>query len=269
MKKILQEYKNHLLINEKDTSTINTYISKIEVFLNNVKTENIDEKNINEFLLKMRTKYKTSTMNLYKTALNSFLKYLKKDIEIPKQKTPKKNLPEYFTEKYFKEEIIPVIESVFKNPLKIKTIFYFLFYTGIRVGEFKYIKRKNINLENREVKIYVEKRNEERIVFFNEETRDILKAFFISEPEGSNAFNIEVKTIQTHCRNLKQYFKDINFHPHLFRHSFSRMFLMNGGSLSDLQDALGHKSPNTTRIYAGLKTEQRKQIYDKIMRNKK
>jgi len=37
--------------------------------------------------------------------------------------------------------------------------------------------------------------------------------------------------------------------PHAMRHSFATLYLDSGGSLRDLQDAMGHADPRTTRRY--------------------
>jgi integrase len=37
--------------------------------------------------------------------------------------------------------------------------------------------------------------------------------------------------------------------PHALRHSFATLYLDAGGSLRDLQDAMGHADPRTTRRY--------------------
>ena len=264
----LKDFENYLTLNGKSTSTIRNYIGKIKIFLENVKVKDINEKSIAEFLLKIKEKNKPSTFNIYRSAIASLIKFLKVDIPLPKQLSLAKRLPEYFTEQYFKEEIIPTIEAVFTNPLKMKAILYFMFYTGIRVGEINNIKRKDIDLEKREAKIFVTKKNEERIVFFDEQTKYALKSFFSTELEETNAFNIKSETVRQHFYHLNSYFKDINFHPHLFRHSFSAMFRIKGGELNDLQELLGHTDIKSTQRYAGLKTKQRKEIYDKIMKRK-
>lgn len=43
-----------------------------------------------------------------------------------------------------------------------------------------------------------------------------------------------------------------NVHPHRFRHTFAIWFLRNGGSVLELQSALGHESMETVRIYVRL-----------------
>ncbi len=37
--------------------------------------------------------------------------------------------------------------------------------------------------------------------------------------------------------------------PHAMRHSFATLYLDSGGGLRDLQDAMGHADPRTTRRY--------------------
>jgi integrase/recombinase XerD len=37
--------------------------------------------------------------------------------------------------------------------------------------------------------------------------------------------------------------------PHAVRHAFATLYLDAGGSLRDLQDAMGHADPRTTRRY--------------------
>ena len=52
--------------------------------------------------------------------------------------------------------------------------------------------------------------------------------------------------------NLKRYARDAGIgkiHLHQTRHTFARMVAKRSGSLSETQDALGHRHASTTRIY--------------------
>jgi len=255
-------YKNYLTVNGFSNSTIDNYIQRIKKLFKTVKIEELNEEEIIKFLLDMKDKYSISTINGYRNAFKSFLTFIKKDVPVPKIIKPIKKLPESFTEEFFKEKIIPVVEAVFTNPLKMKAILYFLFYSGLRVGEMETIKRENINLDERTVKFYMEKTKEERITIFNKETKNILQAYFTTELETINAFNITKTTLKQTISRMKPYFKEINIHPHLFRHSYATHLLSKGVDVSIVSKSLGHRSISSTIRYLKLDISLLKQKYD-------
>ena len=57
---------------------------------------------------------------------------------------------------------------------------------------------------------------------------------------------------------------DRNVHAHLFRHGYAINFLNYGGRLDALQEQLGHRDINTTRIYLRLTDEDVKREVAKI-----
>ena len=53
-------------------------------------------------------------------------------------------------------------------------------------------------------------------------------------------------------KNLKQYARQAGVgevHLHQTRHSYARIIAEESGSITDTQDALGHRNASTTRIY--------------------
>ena len=169
----IDNFKKELELNGLSKSTIKNYAQRIKRLLEFVEIEKLNKESISQFLLEIKSKLSVSSFNGYRDAIKSFLTFLEKDISIPKHSKLKKRLPESIDEDCFKNEIIPVIEATVKNPLKIKTIFYFMFYTGISVGEIDDIKRENIDLDKRTVKIYREKSKKERITFFTNNTKKL------------------------------------------------------------------------------------------------
>ena len=55
-----------------------------------------------------------------------------------------------------------------------------------------------------------------------------------------------------------------NVHAHLFRHGYAINFLNHGGRLDALQEQLGHRDINTTRIYLRLSDEDVKREVAKV-----
>ena len=54
-------------------------------------------------------------------------------------------------------------------------------------------------------------------------------------------------------------------HAHLFRHGYAINFLNHGGRLDALQEQLGHRDINTTRIYLRLSDEDVKREVGKVL----
>lgn len=264
----IEKYKNWLLVNGASTLTMNNYTNKIQLFLKKVTIKEISSEKIAKFLLDMREKSKPSTINNYRAVIASFLKFLKKDIAIPKLLKLDKILPDSIDEEFFTKEVMAVVDCIFTNPLKVKAILYFMYYTGVRRGEIANLKRENIDLSSRTAKIYG-KGKKERIVFFTKKVAEILKSYFISEDEEINAFNIRDKALESMFARAKPYFKKINFRPHLLRHSFATMFINAGGDIATLSRILGHASITTTMRYIGVETTKMKEIYDKNIGRKK
>jgi len=263
---ILDEYKNWLTVNGASHRTIINYISRIKTLLINVKLEELTETTIINFLLKIKEKYSASTFNGYRDTIKSFLQYLKKDIEVPKHTKVNRTLPESITEDYLEKEIMPVVDYIFENPLKVKTVLYVMFYTGIRVGEIEQIYRKNINLKERSIKFLQPKTKEERIGFFTEYVKQLIVKYFSSENETINAFNITAVNVTYIFTRINEHLKDVNFHPHVLRHSFAVHLLNKNVDISVVSKLLGHRSIQSTIRYLKLKNEQLKSIYDKHIR---
>ena len=257
------KYKDWLMLKGSSLHTIQNYIWRIDRVLAVIPEENLSQDTINAFLIDLQKKTKSATINGYIWAINSYLKFIKKDIELPKSLKLPTLMPTYFDEVYFKDKIIPLTEQLIsKDILKFKAIFYFLFYTGIRSGEIDNLKRNNIDLKNRKAKIYIPKTKEEREVYFNEATKDMLEEYFDSEPEMDNAFNMTVGNLKVRTQDFQHHLPDIHFHLHLFRSSFAVHCLRSGMQILSVSRSLGHKDIKTTMRYLGITDSDRQKEYN-------
>jgi len=260
---MLNKYKNWLIINGNSDATIVAYLQRIKHFISKVSLDTLDEEKIIEYLLELKQNNSPSTVNGYRCAIKSLLEYLKKDISLPKQLKIEQKLPEFITKEMFEDEVIRVVECIFTNPLKVKAILYFMFFTGVRESELASLQRKNIDLEKRTAKIFNKKGKSEKIVIFTNKVKTIISHYFSTENEETNAFNISSNAIRKTFQKLKPYFKNINLHAHMFRHSFATYLRTEGFSIEDIKELLGHKSIQSTMRYAHADIKKIQEKYDK------
>jgi len=263
-KELLEEYEKYLKVNGRAERTIKNHLCRVNYFLEEIEVNNITPKLIQDYFLKLQDKLQPSSVNQHRNTLKVFLRFLQKDIELPDKLKTVNKLIDYIDPDYLKNEVIPMCECIFTNPTKTIAILYLLFYTGIRVGEINYIKRENIDLETRKIKIYGEKTKEERIVKFNETTESAFKTYFMTEPEEKNAFNIKSGGVKQICKKLDKNL-DKHIYPHLFRHSFAIMLAKKGIGLETLRKLLGHSDIKTTAIYLRYKDDDISEMYDKYI----
>lgn len=55
-----------------------------------------------------------------------------------------------------------------------------------------------------------------------------------------------------------------SIHPHQLRHSYATTLLNNGAPLEVIQNLLGHEKSETTRVYAYLSGQLRRELYKKF-----
>lgn len=251
MKEIIKKYKKYLIVNGSSFSTITNYTQITKYFLNRVKLENITTEAIRDYFFTLKDKLAPATLNLYKSGIKSLLVFLEKDdIKVPKSfKLPKK-LPEFITLKFLENNVIPMVEVLFDKPLKTSAILYFMFYSGLRVSEVASLKREDFDLENKTVKVYSKKTKKERIIPYPIKIKEILEQYFCFEDENITAFNIKTGSIKSIFKKLNPYFKDINLHPHTFRHAYATHLRKSGISIENIQYLLGHSNIQSTMIYA-------------------
>jgi integrase len=258
---MLEQFKDYLLLNGNAWLTATNYISRITQVLAVIKEENFSEATLAEFLRGLQKENSVSTVNGYLYALTAYLRFLKRDIKLPKVLKPTKTLPESIDEIQLDKFIDTLSQVLSRDFIKFKALILFLFYSGIRIGEIDTLKRNHFDFTTKTVKILVSKTREERIVVYTERTKNALQDYFDSEEEGDNAFNINSNAVQQRFKDFKKYFPDINLHAHTLRHSFAVNCLRKGVDTLTVSKLMGHKNLLTTERYLGLTTTQFQEIY--------
>jgi len=263
---LLIKFKESLILDGLAKKTIRAYISCINTLSNNINFDEINQEKVNQFFLNLEAP--DNTVNQYKKALIKWIKVFELDIHVPKFKQAEHKIPEYFNEDYFLDDIIPAIDILFQDEIKVRCLFYLMFYTGLRVGEIASLKKKDFDLKNKRINIQKRKAKNPIVVFYPQQMSDLIELHFNNTAGNEDVFNIKEEAISYYCKVLSE---NLNTHitPHTFRHSFSITYLKKGGNSKNLQGLLGHKSRVSTSIYEQMSDDDREKEFRKVMKIKR
>ncbi len=136
----------------------------------------------------------------------------------------------------------------------------FMYATMCRVSELCGARVRDVDFDGGTVRLRG-KGNKERLVPVDDLTLLLIKKLVLPRREGvEQALFKNKRGGDLHPRVVQEMFASIKsmlrfapekkLTPHVMRHTGATLLRRNGMDISELQDLLGHASPNTTRIYA-------------------
>ena len=96
---------------------------------------------------------------------------------------------------------------------------------------------------------------DETVQYFGEGYQLFMNAY--GEPFTADAFRRRLNRLKVKLDIPK-------LHPHMFRHTFARNYILNGGDLFTLQKILDHADIHTTRKYIQMDSEHLRQQHNKF-----
>ncbi len=282
-----QKYLNFLLI-EKNLlpQTIENYKEDFLVFKKYFPyiedTSDLTKDDINEFNYNLSiNNLKTSSIKRRLSSIKNFYIFLETEgiasNIIGKIYTPKseKYLPEYLTI----EEVDALINSfdISKDDeLRDKAIIETMYSSGLRVSELVNLKIKDVNVQEKIIKVLgkgfkqreVPIRNE-ALYFIDLYLKNVRKKI-ISTDKTTLFVNKKGQklTRQYIFEMIRRHAKIINLNkkisPHTLRHSFATHLLSKGADLKTVKEMLGHENIETTQIYTHVAEEKIMNAYDKF-----
>jgi integrase/recombinase XerD len=252
----LEEYKQYLLAN-KSKNTVKNYVPYVKKFIDALGANDLTEitqVKITEYFAIEKCKYGAERYRILIKAIKGFCAFHKMvGIEFPKFKTAMSTkVKKPITEKELGELIEPSLIRLFPNPLQVKALLYFMFYTGFRKNEIIALPRKAFDLVGGYVTAYATKQSIQRRVALNPNLKLLLSKYFGCEAEVKNAFNMTVDKLNHITIALEEHEvlgKEREVWPHLFRDSFACHCLNQGMSLPELQILMGHTNVQQTMKY--------------------
>lgn len=215
------------------------------------------------------------------SCFKSFEKFLRAqgiilDLKLTRPRLDKK-LPIYLSV----EEMFHLLDDIkdhelpTQRPLRDKAILELMYATGIRCSELIHIKLRDIDLENKTIRI-IGKGNKERIVLFGNKAKERIVTYIKHErPETTQEEDalflnqwggaLTSRSIQRIIVMFRQFLKiERAITPHKIRHSFATHLLNQGVDLRIIQELLGHKTVASTERYTHVSIERLSNLCDTI-----
>jgi integrase len=253
MEQALIDYINWLTASGKAKTTIKNRVAQLRTFIKEINVQSPSEITttiIVNYVLKLQKTLHSNSINKHIQAINGFCTFHKIEVNVPSTSKVIDNPREVLSKKDLDTQIDTKLEWIFPNAIKVKAILYLLMFCGVRRGEIELLHRKDFEFERNRVTVRSPKTSNFKIVPLDNELIPIIKSYFASEAEDSNAFNTNGGGVEYIIKKLNESgVISLHLTPHLFRHSCTSFLLDRGVPIEDVKEILGHKDINTTMKY--------------------
>ena len=239
-RKCPSNYIDKLQVLRYSKSTVNTYVSMFEEFINYYESKDllsINENDIREYLLSL---VKRDVSNSYQNqAINAIKFYYEIVLGLPNR--------HYYIERPRKKEKLPVVLSIEEvkrllstvNNLKHKAILITIYSAGLRISEALELKISDIQSDRHLILVRNSKGNKDRTTLLGNKTLEILREYYKQyKPkeylfEGQNGGKYSSTSVQ---KVFKRALKNAKINKiatvHTLRHSFATHLLEKGTNLT-------------------------------------
>lgn len=276
---LAEEFLANLEASGASSSTVKAYKYAIKDFIEFTGKKYVDELTISDFtawrLKRLKDGFKHSrggkessswTLYYYSLFVRSFLKWLGvlKDPLPSVGKPRRRRLHTVLT----RDEIKRLISA--SRDIIDLLIVSLLLETGLRAREALSLRKSDIDMEKREIRVLNAKLGESRIVFIGPLTYEILSRYLPFVRDGDRVLQITYTGLYKRLKSLaiRAGIDPRKVRPHVFRHTFATESLRRGIALPALQTLLGHRDIKTTQVYLHLAIEDIKDMYYKAFYNR-
>ena len=287
----LQAFSDYLSL-EKNYSkhTVLAYLRDLEIFqefLNEQhQAESMDAVNyseIRQWIVELvNSGISNRTINRKISSLNSYYKFLQKVGELDKNPLKKhkalkvgKKVQLPFSEQELKQVIENAIEVNDFESARNQLIIELFYATGIRRIELVNLKLKDLDINNKQIKV-LGKRNKERYIPLIDTLVDTIQCYLnfrsqLQEITDKDNLLLTRKGLKVYemlvYRIINKYFSEASSKakcsPHVLRHSFATHLLNEGADLNAVKELLGHTSLAATQVYTHNSIAELKKVYAK------
>ena len=264
---IISDFKEHLILEERSTATVEKYIRDISAFSNFADGAEITKEMVIAYKKHLQDSYAVRSVNSMLASINSLFAFLgwhelkvksiklQQQIYCPEEKELTK--AEY-------TRLCRTAEK--KHNERLNLILQTICGTGIRVSELQYITveavkqgEATVSCKSKTRSVFIVKELQKKLLRYAAE-QNIKSGMIFVTRTGKPISRINI------WREMKALCNEAGVNPqkvflHNLRHLFARVFYGIEKDIAKLADILGHSSINTTRIYIiSTGTEHRKRM---------
>ena len=280
---LIENYENSCEIRGLTEKTITNYQTSLDLFYAFLKANNIilpQDLNIqvieNFINYLQKQDYKNTSINFHIRNIRTFIKWCEDREAIGRIKIREIKTDQPIKETYTQEEFTIVL----RKPSKPKTflefqtwaIENFLYATGARIGVLPTLLIEDIDFKNNTITMARTKNRKGMIIPLSNALKKVLTEFLKvrkGEPTDylfCNAYGgaISIRALQSQIYEYNLAHNVSKTSAHLFRSSFAKAYILNGGDAFRLQKLLGHSHISTTQIYVNMFSTDLQKDYDKF-----
>lgn len=245
------------------TSYLNQYLDFIDSSLGGKPPENVTWEEVRSYILYLKEIRKLSnrTINPHIAQLIFFFKYvLHRDWD--RYQVPFLRYDEYLPAVPTKSEMEKIIYSMGRT--KYQCIIALMYSAGLRISEAVKLRYGDLSSERMQIHVARTKnRSERKAILARKMHNRLIWHWLDSGKPDREAYLFPGQKPGTHIteesvrRVMKEHLEaiamgDRGFTPHSCRHCFGLTLYESGADLLAIRDAMGHKSINSTTVYASL-----------------
>lgn len=243
--------------------------SHLVKFIGDFSIEELSLSDIRKWFNELGKTRSKNTVRGYVIKLRNVLQYCKrlgyKVIDANLVVVPKRqeSIPTFLNE----DEVAAMIDCAYN--IRAKFVISLLYSSGIRLEEMIDLNRGQIYQRKFTLK---GKGGKVRLCFIDERTEHLMQEYLKTREDKCNALVVSLQNKERMTRtNVELLVKNaarragITKHvtPHTLRHSYATNFLRNDGNIAYLSRMMGHKSVDTTMMYAHLVDNDLEEQYKK------
>lgn len=287
---LVSRFLNYLEVEKRySPKTLSSYAGDLEEFVIFYESENghtdlskAERMDLRLFLMELNNRgLSERSINRKLSALKTFYRYLLKVGEI--QTSPAAQLQ---TLKHYNEVQLPLSEEEMEKLFELESVFgddfagvrdrliMEMFYqTGIRRAELIGLKCRDVDFEQKQLKV-LGKRNKERIIPLGDGLLGLISKYLTQRdlqfPDAGDVFFLTEKGKALYDKLV---YNIVNLYlghvstkskksPHTLRHSFATHLLNRGADLSVIKELLGHSSLAATQVYTHASIDELKKVFN-------